>query len=106
MKVVSVAVVAMITGLLALTAAAGTTSSRGKDRTQLIPRVGINLIRCETKTKQLDCNTCEFNKCTDGNTVWTDDVMRCTDKDCSRHGRFDRDLELEEEEVHADFDFE
>lgn len=102
MKVVSVAAVALIVGLMALTAAAG---SVGKDeRVQLIPRTGVNLVKCETKTKRIGCNECEYSKCTAGRKVWADSIMRCTDRDCSKR-RFE-DLELEEEEVHADFDFE
>jgi len=97
---VHVAVVAVIVGFMALTAAAKSTA-KDSERMQLIPRAGVNLVKCKTITKQVDCNTCEYNRCVAGNTVWTDDVMRCTDRDC-RKPKADFERELDEEEIESD----
>lgn len=91
-----IAVLAGIFGLMALTAAASSVSEGGGERKHLVPMAGASLVKCETKVKRIDCNTCEYNVCRGGSKVWKDSIMRCTDRDCNeRRKSHDFDLELE-----------
>jgi len=86
-----------IFGMMAITAVAGSSSSTGskKERIQLVPRKNADLVKCQTIKKQVDCNTCEYNKCESSARVWIDDVMRCTARDCSALA----EPEIDEEEI-------
>ena len=94
---VHVAVVAVMAGLMALTAAASSVTR--EERKTLVPMAGASLVKCETKTKKIDCNTCEYSVCRGGSKVWKDSIMRCTAINCSE--KFD--LDLDEEEIEEDF---
>ncbi len=97
-----IAAVAGIFGLMALTAAASSVSE--SDRKHLVPMAGASLVKCETKVKRIDCNTCEYNVCRGGSKVWKDSIMRCTDRDCNERRKshaFDLEYEtgLEAQEI-------
>ena len=81
---VHVAVVAVMAGLMALTAAASSVTR--EERKTLVPMAGASLVKCETKTKKIDCNTCEYSVCRGG--------INCSEK---------FDLDLDEEEIEEDF---
>lgn len=52
-------------------------------RSALIPRVRYKPLTCKTHTKEVGCNTCEWSECTNGKLIWSDDLMRCTARDCT-----------------------
>lgn len=61
----------------------------------LVNRAEVSLakpgIQCKTIQTQLDCNTCEYKRCTNGVKQWEDSTMSCTTLGCVKNEAYDPD---------------